>query len=542
MYKRDRARKLQMLRQKQLAMSQCSSGGSEASGGGGPLSVGSAAGVHYSLPPSASVSSPGLYSPEPGGPIKQEIQIPQLSSSTSSPDSSPSPLAGLVGQPMALVPQPHPTQQQHQGQQQQQQGPPPGGPPSAAAQQGHYPTAPTAAQPDKTAPPQAPPTPAWLTQGPSSPPKPFPTAYEQGPLVSPDDAKVPVLVREFQKNMLDDKEWQTQLFGLLQNQTYNQCEVDLFELMCKVIDQSLFAQVDWARSTIFFKDLRETKDEQQKADQTIWDRRSCERGSGRHVLRQLEVGSSCGRKIDFCGSGIGRARLRGSGRHNRRSNDYRKLRTSSRRQTRRSGIGGPGNVAPGDTAFGSSRLEVLVGSCEDMDIGVLKKEELLLLAVELSLDINSRLRKPEIRSAIIEGGFEEDELSEAWEKICDPTVGHPRVESFGGGGVCCVPLPVTSSRRARYRRHSVPRTQRLLRLTIVSRDGALAPRLGPAECGGGFGERKIRRCFLEGWVHPEQLSIELRGSRVPGGRFTPLIPPSDCGPPLPFVKWTDGPR
>ncbi|KAH7931958.1 hypothetical protein HPB51_029640 [Rhipicephalus microplus] len=286
----------------------------------------------------------------------------------------------------------------------------------------------------------------------------------------------------------------------------------------------------------------ETKDEQQKADQTIWDRRSCERGSGRHVLRQLEVGSSCGRKIDFCGSGIGRARLRGSGRHNRRSNDYRKLRTSSRRQTRRSGIGGPGNVAPGDTAFGSSRLEVLVGSCEDMDIGVLKKEELLLLAVELSLDINSRLRKPEIRSAIIEGGFEEDELSEAWEKICDPTVGHPRVESFGGGGVCCVPLPVTSSRRARCRRHSVPRTQRLLRLTIVSRDGALAPRLGPAECGGGFGERKIRRCFLEGWVHPEQLSIELRGSRVPGGRFTPLIPPSYCGPPLPFVKWTDGPR
>ncbi|XP_075738878.1 uncharacterized protein LOC142784350 [Rhipicephalus microplus] len=230
-----------------------------------------------------------------------------------------------------------------------------------------------------------------------------------------------------------------------------------------------------------FGRLQETKDEQQKADQTIWDRRSCERGSGRHVLRQLEVGSSCGRKIDFCGSGIGRARLRGSGRHNRRSNDYRKLRTSSRRQTRRSGIGGPGNVAPGDTAFGSSRLG-------------------------------------------------------------DPTVGHPRVESFGGGGVCCVPLPVTSSRRARCRRNSVPRTQRLLRLTIVSRDGALAPRLGPAECGGGFGERKIRRCFLEGWVHPEQLSIELRGSRVPGGRFTPLIPPSDCGPPLPFVKWTDGPR
>lgn len=56
--------------------------------------------------------------------------------------------------------------------------------------------------------------------------------------------------------MTDDKEWQSQLFQLLQSQTYNQCEVDLFELMCKVIDQALFAQVDWARSTIFFKELR----------------------------------------------------------------------------------------------------------------------------------------------------------------------------------------------------------------------------------------------------------------------------------------------
>lgn len=275
MYKRDRARKLQMLRQKQLALSQCSSaGGSEASGaGGGPLGGGSA-GVHYALPPSASVSSPGLYSPEPGGPIKQEIQIPQLSSSTSSPDSSPSPLAGLVGQPMALVPQQqqqHPTQQhQAQQQQQQQQQGPPGGAPSAATQQSHYAAAAAAAaaQPDKAAPPQPPPTPTWLTQGPSSPPKPFPAAYEPGPLGAGDEAKVPALVREFQKNMLDDKEWQTQLFGLLQNQTYNQCEVDLFELMCKVIDQSLFAQVDWARSTIFFKDLR--VDDQMKLLQQSW--------------------------------------------------------------------------------------------------------------------------------------------------------------------------------------------------------------------------------------------------------------------------------
>ena len=35
-----------------------------------------------------------------------------------------------------------------------------------------------------------------------------------------------------------------------------QVEVDLFELMCKVLDQNLFAQVDWARNSIFFKELK----------------------------------------------------------------------------------------------------------------------------------------------------------------------------------------------------------------------------------------------------------------------------------------------
>lgn len=63
------------------------------------------------------------------------------------------------------------------------------------------------------------------------------------------------MIREFVQSV-DDREWQTQLFSLLQSQSYNQCEVDLFELMCKVLDQNLFSQVDWARNTIFFKDLK----------------------------------------------------------------------------------------------------------------------------------------------------------------------------------------------------------------------------------------------------------------------------------------------
>lgn len=63
------------------------------------------------------------------------------------------------------------------------------------------------------------------------------------------------MIREFVQTV-DDREWQQSLFSLLQSQTYNQCEVDLFELMCKVLDQNLFTQVDWARNTIFFKDLK----------------------------------------------------------------------------------------------------------------------------------------------------------------------------------------------------------------------------------------------------------------------------------------------
>lgn len=63
------------------------------------------------------------------------------------------------------------------------------------------------------------------------------------------------MIREFVQSV-DDREWQTSLFSLLQSQSYNQCEVDLFELMCKVLDQNLFSQVDWARNTIFFKDLK----------------------------------------------------------------------------------------------------------------------------------------------------------------------------------------------------------------------------------------------------------------------------------------------
>lgn len=76
MYKRDRARKLQMMRQRQLAAQTLR--GSLGEGG------------MYGNQPGAS--------PFPNIHIKQEIQIPQVSSLTSSPDSSPSPIAVALGQ------------------------------------------------------------------------------------------------------------------------------------------------------------------------------------------------------------------------------------------------------------------------------------------------------------------------------------------------------------------------------------------------------------------------------------------------------------
>merc|ERR1719264_2236297 len=76
-------------------------------------------------------------------------------------------------------------------------------------------------------------------------------------------------IQEFIKS-LDDAEWQSSLYSLLQNQTFNQVEVDLFELMCKVLDQNLFAQVDWARNSYYFKELKLQVDDQMKLLQDSW--------------------------------------------------------------------------------------------------------------------------------------------------------------------------------------------------------------------------------------------------------------------------------
>lgn len=230
MYKRDRARKLQMMRQRQIAVQTIR---------GHPLSDGQ---VAFGYNPQGHF---GNLHPN----IKQEIQIPQVSSLTSSPDSSPSPITVSFGQTasgnmIATT----------------QSGQPPA---LQIVGAGGNPTSNSLVPGDHK---------LWGSANSTTPspnsisPKAFPfdgVSLPHGSSGTPGNSsssscnKISPLIRDFVSS-LDDREWQNSLFGLLQNQTYNQCEVDLFELMCKVLDQNLFSQVDWARNSVFFKDLKVT--------------------------------------------------------------------------------------------------------------------------------------------------------------------------------------------------------------------------------------------------------------------------------------------
>ena len=296
MYKRDRARRLQLMRQKQISRTIPLSGpGMDGSS--------SSAGPPFAIPSGYNHHSDGIKS--------ELIQIPQLSSSTSSPDSSPLPgqnlahnnnnsAAGMSAAAAAAVAAgshfvsapgshssplgsgpgaPHAGHHLHHPHHPASLGATgPGGAhvelvkwigstAAAAAAAGGASTSSSSAGHHHHHNPHAKlsgSSSSYLLEGgASSSASGQATSIGVLALEGPNptsggtQAKViPAILRELQLTAPDDKEWQAQLFGLLSNQTYNQCEVDIFELMCKVIDQSLFAQVDWARNSIFFKDLK----------------------------------------------------------------------------------------------------------------------------------------------------------------------------------------------------------------------------------------------------------------------------------------------
>ncbi|KAK4319762.1 hypothetical protein Pmani_009333 [Petrolisthes manimaculis] len=241
MYKRDRARKLQMLRQRQLSHQGILSGGRHPSS--------SAVAITYSAPYYSSGASSHVH-------IKEEIQSPFLSSSTSSPDSSPSPMGALVtgglvagssggGGLVGMATTAH-------------SDPPllvsPGDPSLWVTNTQSVAAAAAAAAGVTTGAPST----GGVGGGGGGGGRSATTGA--GP-------RIPTIIREL-VDTVDDQEWQSSLFSLLQNQSYNQVEVDLFELMCKVLDQNLFAQVDWARNSYFFKDLK--VDDQMKLLQYSW--------------------------------------------------------------------------------------------------------------------------------------------------------------------------------------------------------------------------------------------------------------------------------
>ncbi|XP_069968303.1 nuclear hormone receptor FTZ-F1 isoform X2 [Bactrocera oleae] len=252
MYKRDRARKLQVMRQRQLALQALRT------------SIGS-------VEMKSSPLSPGYQQQYPNMNIKQEIQIPQVSSLTQSPDSSPSPIAIALGQVntsggVISTPMNGGNGSSSGGGGGGAVG---GGGSGNGGNTGTNNSNNTSSDGlNRSGSGNCHDTGTGSLQN-ASESKIFDSGTHPSSTADSiiEPLRVSPMIRDFVQS-IDDREWQTQLFALLQKQTYNQVEVDLFELMCKVLDQNLFSQVDWARNTVFFKDLK--VDDQMKLLQHSW--------------------------------------------------------------------------------------------------------------------------------------------------------------------------------------------------------------------------------------------------------------------------------
>lgn len=239
MYKRDRARKLQVMRNRNVGPSVSL----------GSINLYPGTSTTASSSSLSSSNQPTMYTPQLH--IKQEIQIPQVTSMTSSPDSSPSPVqlphglsctmsgsgnsnggGGLSTQGQIIAQQTDPSTGGIQWQISTS--------PNSGSREFSFGSA-SAAGGSSSA-----------TMG-SLPLNGNNTNSGSGG-GSSNSGKMPSILRDF-LNSLDDEEWKNELYKLLQSQSFNQVEVDLFELLCKVLDQNLFAQVDWARNSFYFREL-----------------------------------------------------------------------------------------------------------------------------------------------------------------------------------------------------------------------------------------------------------------------------------------------
>ncbi|KAJ8388779.1 hypothetical protein AAFF_G00130120 [Aldrovandia affinis] len=85
---------------------------------------------------------------------------------------------------------------------------------------------------------------------------PYPDTYLQG---SPQPPSVPQLVLEFVRCDPDELQVQNKILSYLQQEQSSRGKhekLNTFGLMCRMADQTLFAIVEWARSCVFFKELK----------------------------------------------------------------------------------------------------------------------------------------------------------------------------------------------------------------------------------------------------------------------------------------------
>ncbi|KAG9354617.1 hypothetical protein JZ751_001330, partial [Albula glossodonta] len=85
---------------------------------------------------------------------------------------------------------------------------------------------------------------------------PYPDTYLQG---SPQPPSVPQLVLEFLRCDPDELQVQNKILTYLQQEQNSRGKhekLNTFGLMCRMADQTLFSIVEWARSCIFFKELK----------------------------------------------------------------------------------------------------------------------------------------------------------------------------------------------------------------------------------------------------------------------------------------------
>ena len=99
----------------------------------------------------------------------------------------------------------------------------------------------------------------YTTSGPIQPPtsSPPPPASSTSPLsVKAEPDHTPKLILELVRSEPDQAQLQAKVSSYLQTAMGMTVPGDFFSMICKLADQTLFAFVDWARNSLFFKELK----------------------------------------------------------------------------------------------------------------------------------------------------------------------------------------------------------------------------------------------------------------------------------------------